>query len=150
MKLALLPAAAARPVAALTAVSQRYGKVAALDRASLEIPAGCMVGLVGPDGVGKSSLLALIAGARRVQQGRVKVLGGDMADARLRRPPARASPICRRGWAGTSTPTSSGERGLLRPPVRPGPGRGEARIASCWRSGLAPSPTGRPASSPAG
>ena len=31
MKLALLPAAAARPVAALTAVSQRYGKVAALD-----------------------------------------------------------------------------------------------------------------------
>jgi len=84
VKLALLSAAAAGPVAALTAVSQRYGKVAALDEVSLEIPAGGMVGLVGPDGVGKSTLLALIAGARRVQQGRVMVLGGDMADARHR------------------------------------------------------------------
>jgi ribosome-dependent ATPase len=40
-----------------------------------------MVGLIGPDGVGKSSLLALIAGARAVQAGRVETLGGDMADA---------------------------------------------------------------------
>src|SRR5450830_755152 len=38
-----------------------------------------MVGLIGPDGVGKSSLLALVAGARAVQLGRVEVLGGDMA-----------------------------------------------------------------------
>ena len=44
-----------------------------------------MVGLIGPDGVGKSSLLALVAGARRIQQGRVEVLGGDMADAGFRR-----------------------------------------------------------------
>ena len=43
-----------------------------------------MVGLIGPDGVGKSSLLALIAGARRIQQGRVDVLGGDMASRRHR------------------------------------------------------------------
>jgi ABC-type multidrug transport system ATPase subunit len=48
---------------------------------SLDLPAGCMVGLIGPDGVGKSSLLALIAGAHRIQQGRVKVLGEDMAEA---------------------------------------------------------------------
>jgi ABC-type sulfate/molybdate transport systems ATPase subunit len=40
------------------------------DGVDLELPAGCMVGLIGPDGVGKSSLLALIAGARAVQQGR--------------------------------------------------------------------------------
>jgi energy-coupling factor transporter ATP-binding protein EcfA2 len=43
-----------------------------------------MVGLIGPDGVGKSSLLALLAGARRLQQGSLHVLGGDMADARHR------------------------------------------------------------------
>ena len=40
-----------------------------------------MVGLIGPDGVGKSSLLGLIAGARRIQSGQVEVLDGDMADA---------------------------------------------------------------------
>jgi ribosome-dependent ATPase len=63
----------------------QYGKTHALDAVTLDLPAGCMVGLIGPDGVGKSSLLSLIAGARRIQQGRVEVLGGDMGDAGFRR-----------------------------------------------------------------
>jgi ribosome-dependent ATPase len=75
------PATAAR----LVDVSLRYGKTQALDAVSLEFPAGRMIGLIGPDGVGKSSLLALIAGARRAQRGRIEVLGGDMADAGHRR-----------------------------------------------------------------
>jgi ribosome-dependent ATPase len=69
------------PVARLTDVTLTYGKTHALDGVTLDIPAGGMVGLIGPDGVGKSSLMALVAGARRIQQGRVEVLGGDMADA---------------------------------------------------------------------
>ncbi|KAA0243074.1 MAG: ABC transporter ATP-binding protein/permease [Candidatus Brocadia sp. AMX2] len=69
------------PVARLTDVSLRYGKTHALNAVSLDLPAGRMVGLIGPDGVGKSSLLSLIAGARRVQEGRIEVLGGDMRDA---------------------------------------------------------------------
>lgn len=73
------------PVARLTNVSLTYGKTRALDAISLDIPAGCMVGLIGPDGVGKSSLMALVAGARRLQQGHVEVLGGDMTDAGFRR-----------------------------------------------------------------
>ncbi len=72
------------PVAALAGVSLRYGKTTALDAIDLAVPAGCMVGLIGPDGVGKSSLLALIAGARKVQQGEVVVLGGDMRAVRHR------------------------------------------------------------------
>lgn len=44
-----------------------------------------MVGLIGPDGVGKSSLLSLIAGARTIEQGNVMVLGGDMRDVHHRR-----------------------------------------------------------------
>src|SRR5271157_1622110 len=72
------------PVARLRDVSLAYGKTRALDAVSLDLPAGCMVGLIGPDGVGKSSMLALIAGARRIQQGQVEVLGGDMADAGFR------------------------------------------------------------------
>lgn len=73
------------PVARLRDVTLRYGKEGALDGVNLDIPAGCMAGLIGPDGVGKSSLLALIAGARVIQMGRVEVLGGEMADTRHRR-----------------------------------------------------------------
>ncbi|AHV93124.1 ribosome-associated ATPase/putative transporter RbbA [Bordetella holmesii] len=73
-----------KPVARLEHVSQHYGKTAALDDVSLDFPAARMVGLIGPDGVGKSSLLALVAGSRAVQQGSVTVLGADMANARYR------------------------------------------------------------------
>lgn len=71
-------------IASLDGVSLRYGATLALDAVTLEIPAGRMVGLIGPDGVGKSSLLALIAGARKIQQGSVVTLGGSMADSRHR------------------------------------------------------------------
>jgi len=73
------------PVAEISGVSLQYGKTRALDDLSLSLPARCMVGLIGPDGVGKSSLLALIAGARKLQQGHVQVLDGDMGDAGHRR-----------------------------------------------------------------
>ncbi|WGG52652.1 ribosome-associated ATPase/putative transporter RbbA [Rugamonas sp. DEMB1] len=76
--------AAPVPVARLAGVTLRYKKTTALDQVTLDIPAGRMVGLIGPDGVGKSSLLALLSGARAVQQGRVEVLGGDMARRRHR------------------------------------------------------------------
>ena len=72
------------PVAHLVGVGLRYGKTVALDGVTLDIPSGRMVGLIGPDGVGKSSLLSLLAGARVVQQGSVQALGGDMASARHR------------------------------------------------------------------
>ena len=71
-------------VVRLAGVSLRYGATLALDGIDLEVPAGRMVGLIGPDGVGKSSLLSLAAGARRIQAGRVEVLGGDMASVRHR------------------------------------------------------------------
>src|SRR5215831_14534861 len=73
------------PVVHLDAVSLSYGSTRALDGITLDIPSACMVGLIGPDGVGKSSLLSLVAGAREVQAGQVHVLGGDMADAAHRR-----------------------------------------------------------------
>lgn len=78
-------AAAAAQVARLEGVSLSYANTRALDAITLDIPSGCMVGLIGPDGVGKSSLLSLIAGARTIQAGRVEVLGGDMANAAHRR-----------------------------------------------------------------
>lgn len=71
-------------VACLRGVRLQYGSTMALDGIDLEIPAGAMVGLVGPDGVGKSSLLALVAGARALQDGDVDVLGGSMRQRRHR------------------------------------------------------------------
>ena len=71
-------------VARLTGVTLRHGKTMALRDVTLAFPAGCMTGLIGPDGVGKSSLLALLAGAQKVQLGRVEVLGGDMEVGRHR------------------------------------------------------------------
>lgn len=78
-------APSAGQVARLTGVGLVHGRTHALEAVTLDLPAGCMVGLIGPDGVGKSSLLSLVAGARAVQAGRVEVLGGDMADGGHRR-----------------------------------------------------------------
>jgi ribosome-dependent ATPase len=72
-------------VASLKDVSLSYGKVRALKAVTIDIPAGRMVGMIGPDGVGKSSLLSLIAGARVIQDGSIFVLGGNMASARHRK-----------------------------------------------------------------
>ena len=80
--LALVPVP---PVAHFDGVSQHYGTTVALNNITLDIPARCMVGLIGPDGVGKSSLLSLISGARVIEQGNVMVLGGDMRDPKHRR-----------------------------------------------------------------
>jgi ribosome-dependent ATPase len=72
------------PIGTFKDVSLIYGNVVALDEVTLDIPSGCIVGLIGPDGVGKSSLLALLAGVRKMQTGAVDVLGGNIGDRRHR------------------------------------------------------------------
>ncbi|MDF0679224.1 MAG: ATP-binding cassette domain-containing protein, partial [Nitrosomonas sp.] len=74
-----------KPVIRVQNVSLRYGDNLALDALNVEIPAHCMAGLIGPDGVGKSSLMSLLTGARVMQQGQIEVLGGDIADPAHRR-----------------------------------------------------------------
>ncbi|HBZ7838593.1 TPA: ribosome-associated ATPase/putative transporter RbbA [Klebsiella pneumoniae] len=81
----LTPQDTSPPVALLEHVGQQFGATIALRDISLAIPARRMVGLIGPDGVGKSSLLSLIAGARTIEQGNVMVLGSDMRDVHHRR-----------------------------------------------------------------
>ncbi|HEX8108443.1 MAG TPA: ribosome-associated ATPase/putative transporter RbbA [Kofleriaceae bacterium] len=73
------------PVVVIEDVTHHYGSVVALDHISVAIPAGLMVGIIGPDGVGKSTLMALVAGSKRLQDGTLTVLGGDIASARHRR-----------------------------------------------------------------
>jgi ribosome-dependent ATPase len=71
-------------VAAVSGLTHRYGKALALDNVELELPSGRMVGFIGPDGVGKSTLLGILAGVRRIQTGTVQVLGSDMRKHRQR------------------------------------------------------------------
>ena len=112
-----------------------------------------MVGLIGPDGVGKSSLLSLIAGARRIQEGQVEVLGGDMADAGFRRAACPRIAYMPQGLGKNLYPTLSVFENAdffarlfgLEPCRAP-----SAASPSCWTvSGWDASPTGRPASCPA-
>ncbi len=69
-------------LAQLQQLRLQYAGRVVLSLPSLRIPAGCVAGLIGPDGVGKSSLLALLAGARQLQQGELYVLGGSLRDRR--------------------------------------------------------------------
>ena len=73
------------PVARFENVTHKYASVFALDDLTLTIPSATMVGLIGPDGVGKSSLLALLSGARRIQTGAVTVFRSDMSNAQDRK-----------------------------------------------------------------
>ena len=77
--------AAGKAVVSVKDVTHRYGKVVALDGISIDIPSGIMVGVVGPDGVGKSTLMALMAGSKKLQSGKMTVLDGDIGDVRHRR-----------------------------------------------------------------
>jgi ribosome-dependent ATPase len=71
--------------ASVSGLSHRYGRRVALQGIALVVPAGSFAALIGPDGVGKSTLLGILAGVKRIQGGPVHVLGGDMRDAGHRR-----------------------------------------------------------------
>ena len=96
----------------LSAVRHVYRKTTALEGIDLALPAGCVSGLIGPDGVGKSTLLGLVAGIRRIQSGQVQVLGTDLRD------PAQRAAVC---YTSLSPPARRGQSNLLRmhrPPAR--------------------------------
>jgi len=59
------------------AVTKRFGSVVALDRLSLEVPGGQVVGFLGPNGAGKSTTIRLLLDLARPDTGRIEVLGVD-------------------------------------------------------------------------
>ena len=131
----------ANPAVRLHDVQLRYGATRALDGVTLDIPAGCMAGFIGPDGVGKSSLLALVAGARVVQQGRIDVLGGNMAQAAHRRRVCPRIAYMPQGLGKNLYPTLSVEENLQFFARLFGHGAAERRRridALTQRTGLAP------------
>ena len=69
-------AANALEIAGLT---KRFDAVAAVDRLDLVIPQGEFHALLGPNGAGKTTTLRIVAGLLRADEGRVSVLGHDVA-----------------------------------------------------------------------
>jgi len=67
-------------IARVKNVSHRYGATVALADVSIDIPSRIMVGVIGPDGVGKSTLLGLIAGVKTIQSGEIVVFDKSIAD----------------------------------------------------------------------
>ena len=72
-------------VAKINKLSHKYGNIIALENITLDIPAGKMIGFIGPDGVGKSTLLSIISGVKIIQTGEVEVLGGKIKDKNYRK-----------------------------------------------------------------
>ncbi len=75
----------ATPAIRVAGVSHTYRKTIALDELSLDLRPGQLIGFIGPDGVGKSTLLSLIAGAKKLQSGELHVLSGPMDSLSHRR-----------------------------------------------------------------
>jgi len=61
-----------------TGLIHQYKDIKALDGITVEVPKGRVTGVIGPDGVGKSTFLGVISGARKLQQGKLFVLQADM------------------------------------------------------------------------
>ncbi|MCP5325736.1 MAG: ribosome-associated ATPase/putative transporter RbbA [Oceanospirillaceae bacterium] len=72
-------------IAQARGLQHSYAQKSVLGPLDIAIPAGVMAGFIGPDGVGKSTLLALITGVRELQQGELQVLNGDMRNTQHRR-----------------------------------------------------------------
>ncbi len=95
------------PAVRLEGLTHRYGKIVALDDVSLTVPTGTTLGLVGADGVGKSTLLSLIAGVKIRQRGRVEVLGEDMGSGNARSRMSRRVAFMPQGLGKNLYPTLS-------------------------------------------
>ena len=112
-----------------------------------------MVGLIGPDGVGKVQSACTRRRARQIQQGQVEVLGGDMADAGFRRAACPRVAYMPQGLGKNLYPTLSVFENTDFFGQLFGQGRAEAQAPhrrSCWKVSVwHDSPTGRPASCPA-
>lgn len=66
------------PAVEVRDLSHRYGARLALSEVSLDVPNGCMYGLLGPNGGGKSTLFRVLSTLLRPTRGTARVLGHDV------------------------------------------------------------------------
>jgi ribosome-dependent ATPase len=73
-----------QPLLRIKNLSHDYKKTSALDTINLSLEASKTIGFIGPDGVGKSTLLSLICGVKKLQSGEIELFGGNVNDASYR------------------------------------------------------------------
>lgn len=71
--------AAPMPLVQVEGVVKRFGGVTAVDRVSLDIPAGAFFCLLGPSGCGKTTLMRMLAGFETPDEGTIRLDGQDLA-----------------------------------------------------------------------
>jgi len=65
------------PVIEARGLTKRYGRVTAVDHLDLQIEAGEVFGLLGPNGSGKTTTILMVLGLTEPSEGEVRVLGRD-------------------------------------------------------------------------
>lgn len=88
-------------------IEHRYGQQVALSDIAFSLPVGTRCGLIGPDGAGKSSLLGLIAGVKKLQHGQLDVLGASIDNRRHRNTLYRRIAFMPQGLGGNLYPDLS-------------------------------------------
>ena len=69
-----------KPIISLENISLSFGKRKILDNVSFKISQGQILGMLGPNGVGKSTIFNLITGLIKPEYGKIKFEGTDVID----------------------------------------------------------------------
>jgi ABC-type branched-subunit amino acid transport system ATPase component len=78
---ALLPPCPSAPLLAITGLRKRFGGVVAVDGVDLQVRPGEIVGLIGPNGSGKTTVFNLISGVYKADGGNVRFGGRELLGA---------------------------------------------------------------------
>ncbi|MDF2874104.1 MAG: ybhF 2, partial [Sporomusa sp.] len=65
----------------LIGLTRRFGTLTAVDNLNLEVKAGSIFGLVGPDGAGKTTTIRMITGIMAPTSGKISLLGSDNTES---------------------------------------------------------------------